>query len=158
LLGLAITRGASAEPHVDETNSSEPTVAAPLETVAVPLESADAMHRDDHASFRLTPKLVVERDARFWNDSFNDAVGWRLQERLAQKLGEGLTLAVDVGTGAVASRYGTGSYADTGISLTKQFLLSDGNVAWIGLGANVRAWLQAPRQTALMLRAGFTFR
>ncbi|HEY1552723.1 MAG TPA: hypothetical protein VGG28_33065 [Kofleriaceae bacterium] len=158
LLCVAIARTATADPAHDETSSSEPPITAPLEGVTLPLESADANHLDDSASFRLSPNLVVERSAEFWNDSHNDAVGWRLQERLARKLGDGLTVAVDVGAGAVTSRYGSGSYASAGISLTKQFQLADGNVAWIGLGANVRAWLQAPRQTALMLRGGFTFR
>jgi hypothetical protein len=157
LLGAAIARTVTADPRAAET-SPEPTTGAPLDAATLPLESADAKHLDDDARFQLSPKLVFERDAQVWSDSSNDAVGWRLQERLARQLGDGLMLAVDVGTGAVASRFGSGSYAEAGVSLTKQFRLSNGNVAWVGLGANVRAWQQAPRQTALMLRAGFTFR
>jgi len=52
-------------------------------TMPMPLEGLDAAHDDDRAQLRLTPSVIVDRDAQTWSDTTSDAVGWQIQTRLA---------------------------------------------------------------------------
>ena len=149
---MLAVRIAAADPHDDA-----PLLELDPTTMPMPLKGLNAAHDDDRAQLRLTPNVIVDRDAQIWSDTASDAVGWQIQMRLAWELGGGLTLDLDAGGGAVASRFGSGTYTEAGVGLTKLFHVSNGTTAWISLGASVRAWAAAPTATAFMLRAGFTF-
>ena len=87
------------------------------------------------------------------------ARGWHTGLQLSYDLGAGIHLVAFGGTGAIESRFGSGTFFNYGLALVRLFHLSRWTTAWLSLGVEDVTWTGAGRGgAAMMLRAGFTFR
>ncbi|HTL35835.1 MAG TPA: hypothetical protein VL326_22050 [Kofleriaceae bacterium] len=89
--------------------------------------------------------------------------GWRAGVRITRKIGP-FDFDAWAAAANVQTRYGSGTYRDVGVALTKRFSLSRWMKAWISLSVGSRTWLggEPPpgeaNSTQATLSVGTTFR
>jgi hypothetical protein len=142
-----------------------------LDPVLLPrLEGLGAAEERERTPLRLGPRTRLVLEGVHWANQDTaerqhvDVVarGWRAAARLSYDFGF-LRLGASASVDHVDTRFGSGSYVDLGVSLSRTVRLSRWMTAWISLSLGRRRWQGSPPageadSTEAMLTVGTTFR
>jgi hypothetical protein len=159
----------SARAHAEQTTPL--LVFDPLPPPA--LHGATAIEAHDDTTYQFDARTSLALAGTHWSASemldhpehtaFDlPARGWGASARLRRTIGS-FVLEAGGAYDHVDSRYGSGSYVDLGLALTRYFHLSRWMTAWISIGIGNRIWLGQPpagesNATQVRLSIGTTFR